>query len=69
MKLDNKYLQKLLDTPMDRKQFLRHLGVAILGIIGINQMISLLLQSHPETRKLTESTKTKSKFGGGRYGS
>lgn len=66
--LDNDFVRKTMKKPMSRKQFLRHLGVVFLGVIGINSVVSLLLQSHPETRKLTQATTIKRGFGGGKYG-
>ncbi len=66
--LEQKYIQKLMQTPMDRKQFLRYIGVAALGVIGINKIIGLMLQSHPATKQLTNKSLTKRSFGEGKYG-
>ena len=34
-----KYIQKLLAKPMDRKQFLAHLGAAVLAVLGIGGLL------------------------------
>jgi hypothetical protein len=59
-----------MNKPMIRKEFLRHLAIFMLGVLGINSLISLLLQSHPQTRKLTQLSEVSKRrgFGGGRYG-
>jgi hypothetical protein len=56
-----------MNKPMSRKEFLRYLGVFLLGVVGINSVVHMLLQSHPQTRKLTEA-KVGRGFGGGKYG-
>jgi len=36
-------IKELNEKPMDRQQFMKHLGIGILGIIGISSLIKNLL--------------------------
>jgi hypothetical protein len=42
----NKQIEKILSKPMTRKEFVRHIGLMLLSILGVNAMISRLI--HPE---------------------
>lgn len=57
-------LQSLLNKPLSRKEFLQHIGVLLLGVIGINQTIQHLLKhgSQPSVKS------TGSRWGGGKFG-
>ena len=39
-------VEKILSKPMTRKQFLQHIGLMLLSILGVNTMLSRLM--HPE---------------------
>lgn len=62
------FVDKIMNTPMDRKEFLRYMGVVIIGIMGVNSVISAFLRHHPEGKKLTQKASSGSKFGTSRYG-
>lgn len=58
-----------MNKPMDRRQFLKHIGVAALGVIGINTVISAVLDSHPDLKQSKNSLNQTSRgFGAGKYG-
>jgi len=40
---EKKDLQQLFDKPMDRKQFLAHIGAGLLVIVGVSGLISQLV--------------------------
>lgn len=39
-----KYIQKLFDKPMDRRQFLAHIGAGILAVMGVGGLIKGLVE-------------------------
>jgi len=43
----NTRVQEILEKPMDRRQFLEHLGMGILAIIGITSLLNLFLHEKP----------------------
>jgi len=45
-------LQNLLNTEMDRKQFLLTIGLAIVSLLGISTIIHLLSGKHPNQNLL-----------------
>jgi hypothetical protein len=59
-------IQTISDKEMDRKDFLRYVGVILLGVVGLKGLATLIASSE---KALTNSDKTKgSGFGSGRYG-
>lgn len=60
--------QTIREKEMDRKTFLRHSGLVLLGAIGLKAVVNLLLQAeNAKTSKLPQKDATRS-FGGGKYG-
>lgn len=63
--MDLKPVQQLLETEMDRKEFLSYLGASLLAVIGISGLIKSIASSlEPTTSKST----TKAGYGGDTYG-
>jgi hypothetical protein len=60
-------IQTIRDKEMDRKDFLKYSGLALLSVVGLKTIATLLTQ--PEPKKLSESQNKSSRgFGGGKYG-
>lgn len=57
-------IQSLLSKPLSRKEFLQHIGVLLLSVIGINQAIQHLLRHNPQPDIKTSG----SRWGGGKFG-
>lgn len=65
----NKFVEDLMSTPMDRKQFLQRVGVAAVGVLGANAVFSMLMEHHPELKKAKKNLAESSQgFGSGKYG-
>lgn len=61
-------IQTIKDKEMDRKEFLKYSGIALLSIVGLKGIISLLT---PSNERLTISSVDKNEnrgFGSGKYG-
>lgn len=62
-------IDKLMNKPMSRKDFLAHVGVAMVGLIGVSAAIKNLSElSKKPTGKAVPDSKVKRGFGGGSYG-
>lgn len=48
---NNKKIKKVLDTEMDRKEFLRYVGIVAVGVLGINNLISSITKPIQKTKK------------------
>ena len=60
-------IKNILDKKMDRKQFLQYIGLVLLGLTGINSILSHIAK--PERLKDLGTTPSKgSKFGASKYG-
>lgn len=59
-----KPLQKLMEKPLSRKDFLRHIGIFLLGMIGVGRFIASL-STH---QKVITSVDTGHRFGAGKFG-
>lgn len=61
-------LKNLMDKEMSRKEFLRHAGLSLVALAGVNAAIQAL--SHPGSKSTPtkKSSKGRTGFGGGRYG-
>ena len=60
-------IQTIKDKEMDRKDFLKYSGVALLGIIGLRGIVALL--TVPDNQPLNNSQKNEGRgFGSGKYG-
>jgi hypothetical protein len=59
-------LNKIADKEMDRKDFLKYSGVALLGVVGLKGILTLL--APPEKPVVSTAVQQKRGFGGGKYG-
>ena len=58
--------EKVLKKQMSRKQFLQHIGLAFLAVIGVNAFISRMI--HPERHTIGASAGEGRKWGNGKFG-
>ncbi|MEO5628103.1 MAG: hypothetical protein ABIQ89_04435 [Candidatus Saccharimonadales bacterium] len=59
-------LQKLLATPMTRKEFIKHVGIMLLSVIGVAKILdNILKMDHTSKPKQVSST---TRWGGGKFG-
>ena len=63
-----KYIQKLLAKPMDRKQFLAHLGAAVLAVLGIGGLLRTLINFGSHSAHHAVNGYGSSPYGGGTKG-
>ena len=61
-------LKNLMDKKMSRKEFLKHAGLSLVALAGVNAAIQALSQPGSKSAPNRKSTKGRSGFGGGRYG-
>jgi len=59
----NERFRELIQKPMTRRQFLQYIGLVVLSLLGINSIMSLIMdpKQHPRL-------KLGSQFGDGRFG-
>ncbi len=66
--MDIKPLQDLMQKPMTRKEFLKHMGAVTLGLVGVSAFLRNLSQPYKKTKE-TVLPKAKNGYGSGRpYG-
>ncbi len=59
-------IEDILKRPLNRAEFIRDIGLALLGMIGVTSLIMNLAQpSHKRSRSVASLTKG---YGGGAYG-
>lgn len=64
-----KHFKKILEQEISRKDFLQYVGMALIGLIGINSVISALSNPKKDFEFLQSKDKQSGrKFNGGRYG-
>jgi arginine exporter protein ArgO len=63
--MDLKPLNDLLNKEMTRKDFLKHIGVAALGIMGVNAFLRNITNPHNKKSKAPRRTKAVSGYGAG----
>jgi hypothetical protein len=61
-------IQTIKDKEMDRKDFLKYSGVALLGVIGLRGIASLLAIPDVQKPSSTAQKSERSGFGSGKYG-
>ncbi len=63
-------LNQLLDKEVDRKDFLKHVGVAIIAVAGVSTLMSNLtsLQGSSSTKGVNSGTKSTHGYGLSAYG-
>lgn len=62
--MDFEPLNKLLDKKMDRKEFLIHIGAAVVAVSGVTAIIKSITDPHGKNKKKPASLKSS----GGGYG-
>lgn len=59
-------LQNLMEKPMDRKEFLKHVGAIIVTMVGISAVIRAVSNPLSDVKKMpTEPTKSSRGYGAG----
>jgi len=62
-------VQTIREKEMDRRDFLKYVGIILLGVIGLRGLISLLSNSNDNPiNKLSNNSEKGHGFGSGRYG-
>lgn len=61
-------LRGIGDREMDRKEFLKYSGLALLSLIGFKTIASLLVKSDNKTVSSLDNQNNTHGFGGGKYG-
>jgi len=59
-------INKLMEQEINRKEFLRYIGIAVLGLIGVTTMMSNLNKAL--SGKSTKTRAVSSGYGGSAYG-
>ena len=49
------HFENLLETEVDRREFLAYCGATFLGVLGVSGLIKALTQSNPSTSRRTTS--------------
>lgn len=60
--------QELLNKPMTRAEFLRNLGLLLLGVIGIHNALNILSSGQSTTVVNQYAMNAQRGFGGGKFG-
>ena len=60
-------IQTIRQKEMDRKDFFKYSGVALLGLVGLRGIAALLADSDTHYAKLNQQDKSRG-FGSGKYG-
>lgn len=62
-------VQTIRDKEMDRKDFLKYSGLAIISLVGLKGVVSILTSSDDNPiNKITNSPENSRGFGSGKYG-
>lgn len=64
----NSIIQTISEKQMDRKDFLRYCGIALLSLVGLKTFVSIITQSDKKFSNLESEKKATHGFGGGKYG-
>lgn len=62
--MTQKSLQRLFEKKMDRKEFLLHIGAAVLAIIGVSGLLKNLISYNPRSRSQPSVGYGKTNYGG-----
>jgi hypothetical protein len=60
-------VNQLLEKEMDRKEFLRHIGVAVAAVVGVSAVVSSLNRLQPSSSQ-PPAHNARSGYGGSVYG-
>lgn len=62
-------IKKISEQEMDRKDFLKYSGLAIVAVAGLKTVLNFLSDPNSHKVKIVETTKQSPRgFGGGKYG-
>jgi len=62
-------IKKIGEREMDRKDFLKYSGLALVAVVGFKSVATFLSQSENQKIKVIEFSKETTRgFGGGKYG-
>jgi len=64
--MDRKQLEKVLASPMDRREFLKYLATLMVGLVGVAKLIELL--KRPLSRGSGAKVQVDSGYGSSSYG-
>lgn len=63
-------LDKLINQPMSRRDFLRNIGLLLLSVIGLNNAMNILTNGHHHSKaSVTRTVQNDHYFGRGSFGS
>jgi len=63
--INNKIVESIKNKEMDRKDFLKYSGLAVLSVVGLKAVANLLTKQ--DNQKLSKNESSRG-FGGGKYG-
>ena len=63
-----KIVQTISEKEMDRKQFLKYSGYALLSLVGLKGVVNLLTPVKEVRVESADQNKSKRGFGSGKYG-
>ena len=66
--IDKDIIQTIRDKEMDRKDFLKYSGLALLSVVGLKSVAALLNQSEANKIALQSKNQPSRGFGSGKYG-
>lgn len=66
--INKKLLQTISNKEMDRKEFLKFSGIALLGLIGLKSLVTLLLSTDNNQTIVSSKESNGYGFGSGKYG-
>lgn len=61
-------VQTIKDKEMDRKEFLKYCGIALVGLVGLKGVATLLTSSNEQLAKNQIDKSESRSFGSGKYG-
>lgn len=64
----NKLIQTICNKEMDRKEFLKYSGIALLGVVGLKGLVALLMTSEDHIAVNSSAKNENHGFGSGKYG-
>jgi len=63
---DKSPIQRLLEKPMTRKEFIKHIGFMLLAAFGVTKLLENLLKADQSSQPKQVSNTTR--WGGGKFG-
>jgi len=63
----SKQIKAIMEKPVTRRQFLSHMGLILIGIMGFGSVLNMLLD-HEKHLQLPSDKKASKGFGAGKFG-